>query len=369
MNRLAMKNVLIEMAAILCLFSCGKDDKDNEWGFSKVYIPQAAIYNGGQSNIYPVPMSNNPVTDNYEIDPETGALRIVLGVYRSGLQKLDRFSVDVSADNEATAAAVTSLDRAVALPDELYDLPSRVTVDEGTRETIFYLTVDMNRMIEEYPDYGKKKIVLAVKIDNPTKYELNRKLATAIVVIDGKAFMPVPRIVKGGDFETGSEAWWTGHVKSGDVTIGNDSGISGGKLYFDYKTIAANNETWWSTKVTLEEGREYRFSCDFSSSSEGINTSTGCRFYILLRPEDPEAGFTYKDEGNTFYTMTDAWNGLSKPINGKLPQNGGWQVGIDKTTGTFTSTFSGTGWIVIGMAAWNSPTGRIEIDNISIDEK
>ena len=77
MNLLAMKNVLIEMAAILCLFSCGKDDKDNEWGFSKVYIPQAAIYNGGQSNIYPVPMSNNPVTDNYEIDPETGALRIV----------------------------------------------------------------------------------------------------------------------------------------------------------------------------------------------------------------------------------------------------------------------------------------------------
>lgn len=361
-------HLVLSIACITLLFSCGEDDSEKQWGYTKVYMPQAAMLNGGLSNHYPVPLNNNPSTKNYEIDTQTNTLKIVLGTYRSGLQDLEAFSVDVHVDEAATAAAAKDITKGIELPKGTYSLPDKVHVQQGQRETIFYLSVNLSKLIADYPSYNKRKLVLVVGIDNPTRYELNEKLSRTTVIIDGQSFLPTPPVVNGGDFGPGSETYWQGVAKNGSVQVGTDAGIGNGVLFFDFKKTSANEEIYYYTEVELEKGLSYTFSCDFSSTAEGINTATGCRFYLLLRQNDPRDGFTYKDDENTFYSYLDAWNGLAKPVDGTLPQNGGWQERIDRNTGVFTSDFTGKGYVVIGVAGWNSPIGRIEIDNVKIVE-
>lgn len=367
-NKMRIHPVL-SMACALLLLSCGEDDSEKQWGYTKVYMPQAAILNGGLNNNYPVPLNNNVSTKNYEIDEKTNTLKIVLGVYRSGLQDLEPFSVDVKVDEAATATAVKDIPRGIELPEGTYSLPDKIQVQTGRREAIFYLSVNLDKLIADYPSYNKQKMVLVVGIDHPTKYELNEKLSRTTVIIDGKEFMPTPPVVNGGDFGAESETYWQGVVKNGSVQIGTDAGIRNGVLFFDYGPTSAVEEIYYFTEVELDEGMSYTFSCDFLSTGEGINTTTGCRFYLLLRQDDPRGGFTYKDDVNTFYTYLDAWNGMAAPIDGTLPQNGGWQERIDRSSGVFTSNFTGKGYLVIGAAGWNSPIGRIEIDNVKIIEK
>ena len=145
---------------ILILYACGPDDHEIEWGFAKIYMPQAAILNGGLSNDYPVPLSNNPSTENYTIDSINNILKITLGVYRSGLQPLQAYSVTVAADIEAANTALTNMSRGVLLPADTYTLPSTVAVSKEERQAIFYLEVDLNKLINDYSLYAKNQLIL-----------------------------------------------------------------------------------------------------------------------------------------------------------------------------------------------------------------
>src|SRR5574344_1220250 len=89
------------LLALLCLVSCEIDDNKKAWGEAKIYMPQSSMLSAGRDNNYYVPLSNAS-TQNYIIDEETNTLKIALGVYRSGLQKLDSYSVKVFVDTDAT---------------------------------------------------------------------------------------------------------------------------------------------------------------------------------------------------------------------------------------------------------------------------
>lgn len=172
----------------LIISSCEKDDNEKEWGYAKVYMPQAAMLNGGlSSNNYPVPLNNNASTNNYKLDEANNILYVYLGVYRSGLQKLQTYSVQVVADNVATTAYVSGNSNRAILPNDAYTLPNLVTVPDGEREANFYLTVDLNKLGE---DFSTKNIVLVVGISNPSNYELNESLSKTTVIIDGSFFLP-----------------------------------------------------------------------------------------------------------------------------------------------------------------------------------
>lgn len=197
---------MIRIAAIAAVtLMLGACEKQQDWGIKLVYMPQAAMYNGGLTNEYPVPMPNAS-TPNYRLS-EDNIMTIPLGVYRSGLGDLEAFSVKVSADAEATTQALTSVSRAVALPDDCYTLPETAEIADGERESIFYLTVDIRKIIDEHPEFNKNKMVLAVTISDPSKYELNENLNTTIVSIEGSEFLPVVPIVKNGGFD--DESGWT----------------------------------------------------------------------------------------------------------------------------------------------------------------
>jgi hypothetical protein len=359
--------VLLSVIISVISYSCEPDDSEKKWGNTQVYMPQAAILDGGLTNNYPVPLGNNASTNNYKIDSRTNTLKIVLGVYRSGLQELEAFSVKVAADQTATATAVTNVTKGVELPSDVYALPAEASVAGGQRESIFYLDVDLNKLIDQYSAYAQKKLVLVVGVSDPTKYELNENLSKTTVIIDGASFMPAPKIVEGGNFESGSEHYWTFFNAVGNLPA-SVAIIQSGVLTFDYGADPIQGEICYYHAVELGNGVKYKFSCDFSST--GGASVDNCRFYSAVSPNLPVAGISYKYAvGSACYSILDAWNGLKNPVSGTLPQNGGWQERIDKSTGIFTSNFSGTGYVVIGVASWGSPIGKIIIDNVKIEEQ
>ncbi|MGI6520584.1 MAG: hypothetical protein ACOX2D_05555 [Fermentimonas sp.] len=186
------KNKVILIAPIflflILLLSCDDDISKREWGDSKIYMPQACMLDGGLTNNYPVPLNNNPSTNNYTINKEFGLLQIVLGVYRSGKQTLKGYSVEVAPNIIETKKFIMDNDKRVMLPEDTYTLPSVVNVKDGERQAIFHLTIDLNKLTKEYPDFGTKDICLIVEISNPSKYELNEYLSKTNIIIDGSAF-------------------------------------------------------------------------------------------------------------------------------------------------------------------------------------
>ena len=167
----------------LVLFSCEEPDNEKEWGVAKVYMPQAAIQSGSTNN-YQVPRGTNEFNKNYYI--ENNNITVVLGVYRSGLQPLETFTVDVGTRPDTLTQLINDgvLTNAILLPEDAYSLPASVSVADGEREAIFYLSIDRNVLLNAHPEAAGMRLALAVNIDNPSKYALNKSLSTTIVIVN-----------------------------------------------------------------------------------------------------------------------------------------------------------------------------------------
>jgi len=178
-------------AAMMLVVSCEEADSDKDWGMAKIYMPQASLDVNGNMDGYPVPLSGNPANQNYNLDSSTKKLYVHLGVYCSGKGKKSPFSVDVITrpDTVAQLIADNVIIGAVHLPEDVYKLPTNITVPTGQQGVVFNLEIDLQKLIDNYPELSGKKLVLAVALDKPSAYELNNKLSTTVIVIDASKFM------------------------------------------------------------------------------------------------------------------------------------------------------------------------------------
>lgn len=169
------------LGSVSCaLQSCQKDDDHSVFGIEKVYMPQA-LQSGGIDLTYQVPTGIDSASRNYSIDPMAGTVHIILGVSRSGMQSSPGFSVKVSSDADTVAAAISSgALTAVELPAKDYTLPESVSIPAGKTEATFDLSIG----IPVLKAYAGKKVALAVRITDPSRYMLNEDFNETIVVID-----------------------------------------------------------------------------------------------------------------------------------------------------------------------------------------
>jgi len=170
----------------LAVASCGKGDGEADCGLAFVYMPQATIT--GSSNQYPVPSGDGTHTYNFKL--EGGKLNIILGVLRSG--KFDNpqgFSVNIQVSSAETDNAVALIDNAVALPSNIYQMPNKVTVEDGNSSATFYLSVDVNQLLNG--TYDGKQLVLAVEMGEPTHYNRAEQNTSVVVVIDVDAMRTI----------------------------------------------------------------------------------------------------------------------------------------------------------------------------------
>lgn len=173
-----MKHILTVLssacAVFLTMVSCEKPDSGKFWGEAKIYMPQASY------DPYVVPNSGSAAQTNlnYSIDWSMGVVNIYLGVYRSGLQPLEEYTVNVDVDN-------ISIKGTTLLPAAYYDIPMSVTCPAGKRDMTFYLSVDLAWLQSN----RSKDFSINVFISSPSRYELNESLCTTTIRINTEEFL------------------------------------------------------------------------------------------------------------------------------------------------------------------------------------
>lgn len=179
-----MKNTMIWLLAAVCAltFSACKGDGDADYGFGKIYMPQA-VSTGGLDNTYAVPAGGGEYTHNFSV--ADGNVNIFLGVARSGkLSGAKAFSVEVYVSDEKTAAAAEQTGGTAMTPD-MYTLPASVEVAAGESGTTFHLSIPRQTLLR--PEYSGQRLVLAVGLRNPSAYELAESGTETVVIVDVEA--------------------------------------------------------------------------------------------------------------------------------------------------------------------------------------
>ncbi|MDP4289614.1 MAG: DUF1735 domain-containing protein [Bacteroidota bacterium] len=366
------KNIFyfITLLTVFVYLSCDKGDNQKPWGISKIYMPQASIMNGGSTNIYAVPLNNG--INNYAVDTVKNTIDIDLGVYRSGLETLNSFTVKVAADVDTTNSIIAggSIANAALLPADVYSIPSSITVPDGKREATFHLTIDRAKLIANYGSYYNKKLVLTVRISNPTRYELNQSLSRTVVVINAATFMPVPPVInllKGSDMSAASAAYWTIVPQDNGIGSGRTPSniVFNGVLSWSNGTgnVTSNDAVYQAFQVTA--GKKYRFSADVTSTGTANNSS----FEMFFGATKPSSGGQYSDN---YYIGFNTWTAgaCSKtPITkGNMADVGCIGPGVGQQ-GLFTATVTGTIYFVIKGCSYGGNLGTITLDNITISEE
>ena len=186
-----MKKIYFAVLALACglmMASCSDPALDAEYGNTLIYMPQAA-HNIGVDNNLNVNVSKSALNSAPGHQTET-----TLGIYRSGTAPKQSFSVDLKivADTLAAAKAIAMTAGAPAkydiyktgiLLDPLYydPLPEKLTVEDGNRQATTKLVLHDGDLTATYP--VGQTLLLPVRIENPTKYEINESLAFTMVVV------------------------------------------------------------------------------------------------------------------------------------------------------------------------------------------
>ena len=187
---------VVQVFATLCTFilaGCQEGDGDADYGFSRIYMPQSSVT--GIDNHYPVPGGSGVYTYNFRVDTlPNGApdkIQIILGVARSGkISGAGGFVVNVHVLPEMTDEAVNEIEDALVLPSGIYTLPDQVAVEAGKNSAAFYLTVDINNLMDGA--YDGKNLALAVGISEPAVgFDPEADGTSVIVVIDVDALRQI----------------------------------------------------------------------------------------------------------------------------------------------------------------------------------
>lgn len=176
---------------VIMFASCKESDSEKDIGFPKIYIPQATIT--GLDNSYPIPNGAFGQNTSYNCFYKDGILNIALGVVRSGyINNAKGFSVTVETSPDEAARKVSQLegngDVAIQMPSGIYQLPANVEVQSGNNTGAFYLPINLRELANSSASLSEKnkwkKLVLGVKITNPTQYELSETNTSVVVIID-----------------------------------------------------------------------------------------------------------------------------------------------------------------------------------------
>ena len=193
MKIFSRKNLLfLAMAAMAFIFAgCEPSDANKDYGFPKIYIPQATVT--GMDNSYPIP--NGPLDQNktYVCNFKDGKLNIALGAVRSGaLANEKAFSVTLKVSAEETARKIAEYESnetpVAELPVNLCTIPDKISVKDGENTGTCYVSVDLKSLstqassILEGETY--KLLVLGLEIADPTEYELAETNTSVIIILD-----------------------------------------------------------------------------------------------------------------------------------------------------------------------------------------
>ena len=164
--------IMVIVCLSLVLISCEDNAKDGEWGISFLYMPQSVLGDGGQTA--------NLSIDVYPSSPSDTS--VVVGMYRSGLAPIEAVSAKLVIAPDTLENAIRNatmgvdgydtFKNAVLLPADYYELPDAISLENGQRENHVFIKLYKERL---FSDSRIGPFVLPVRLDNPTRYQLNEE--------------------------------------------------------------------------------------------------------------------------------------------------------------------------------------------------
>lgn len=348
MNNKNIKAVFpLLLISIAALYSCRKDDSKKEYGFSRIFMPQAIVKSGGANNNYPVPSGSDSSTFNFSVNPATNKVEIILGATLSGPQR-GAYSVNIEVDQDTVQALLASkvFDPAVhqPMPASMYRMPERLDVAEGAKSGSFKLELDIPQLKQSA--YVGKVLLLAVQLASPSAYELNPALSTTLVVVDVNALVIGPAVNVTGQYIKNpgnpfvAEARWSSNNRWG--TLKDWTANAAAKSHGGFGSWSSDNggtmnmESGWGSPqilngkiyqtITLPAGR-YAFDISGGNWSGGENFMKDIGYSVVALNLD-----SLPDYGNITGNSAVLYQPFSKPnqapINFVLPATTTVTVGV-----------------------------------------
>lgn len=185
---------LLGMAFAASFSACDRKDDSEDYVMGKIFIPQTTVNGGIVDYEYPVPASADSEQAHHQLDESSNTLQILLGVMHDGKDALP-YDVTVAADGLLSESYAARYTNGVILDKKYYTLPDRVSVPSGSRGVGFELSVDLDKLTEDYSRHVDKKFILGIRISDPTDYEINNDRNSVVVVIDGRTFIPEEEVI------------------------------------------------------------------------------------------------------------------------------------------------------------------------------
>jgi hypothetical protein len=189
MNRNRINRMAAGIFFVLCtaLSSC-QYEAIGEADFPEGIIYLPAAKNGNYVIDY---LPDGSTTYRFQVDVATNTFTVPLSVYRSGLDLVPSFPINIQVDADTVAALLSSgaLGEAVAaLPQAQYQLASSVEMKQGERTAPFTLTVDLHFLTANEAD--QQAYALAVNIASEG-CKTSSELGTVIILIAPRILHPV----------------------------------------------------------------------------------------------------------------------------------------------------------------------------------
>lgn len=207
-----MKNFVISNIKFITFLGCAillasceyeTDVRPADYPGQMIYMP--AAYNGPMViNSISQPLDYHPVEGSpskYAVDIPNRKFMVPLAVYRSGVNNKGAFDVDISVHTDTISKLINSGelgDTTLILPSDKFSLVNKVYMADGDELAEFDLIVDLDFLLDSYPD---KVYAIGISIQS-TERETNPNLNTTIVVIDTRIMKPTANF----DFEVDLEA-------------------------------------------------------------------------------------------------------------------------------------------------------------------
>ena len=188
-----MKRFYILIFSVL-LLSCENKTivRDADYPAQSIYLP--AAIRGGRFIINDLTKKKGeqPIKGylyRYIVDKPSNKFIVPLYIYRAGINNKGSFNVGVSIINDTLSVlneGKVPAEQLLPLPEGKYSITNSVNVPNGQESSRFTLDVDLNFLMENYPD---KLFAAPIKI-SCTNRKISPGLGTVIVVIDTKIMKP-----------------------------------------------------------------------------------------------------------------------------------------------------------------------------------
>jgi hypothetical protein len=214
--RCSLTTAIVALGFIFSLSSCEYETYvDAKYPAQKIYMPAAKqnIY-----NINAVPMAIGSVpTPGYPFrfvtDTVARDFKVLLGVYRSGINNDGPVKIDVSVNNDTIAVLMANGKipaTAVPLTADNYTMPAELSIADGQELAKFDIAVDMD-LLRNNMD---KKYVVAVKVTSPDR-AVSTGLGTTIILIDAAIMKPTAAFTSLADGSNPKLIKFTNTTKNG----------------------------------------------------------------------------------------------------------------------------------------------------------